>query len=277
MDPHSVLGIPRKSSLDDIKKAYKRKALTHHPDRGGNPEEFKRIREAYDTLCNPEPRVKKQDHCHTLHVSMDEAYRGVTRPMRVTVNKQCLKCVKLCDVCQGRGSVMQEFHLGPFIQHMMVPCTKCTGQGKISGGCSECNRSGRVVTEHPIEVKIPRGASSAVFEGFGEQPTTPNEDPGDLIIKIEIKSHPAFMLVKEDLVWCCEISFEDSVRGAQIICPHFDGPLVVDTSAWGVLDPRADYTVPGKGFTKHGFLKILFNIKYPPRTTKFQLIPAAQS
>jgi DnaJ family protein A protein 2 len=35
-----LLGVDKKATTDQIKKAYRRLAMTHHPDRGGNKEKF---------------------------------------------------------------------------------------------------------------------------------------------------------------------------------------------------------------------------------------------
>jgi DnaJ family protein B protein 4 len=53
---YSTLGVPKHSSADDIKKAYRKLALKHHPDKGGKEEDFKEISKAYDTLSDPEKR-----------------------------------------------------------------------------------------------------------------------------------------------------------------------------------------------------------------------------
>lgn len=55
-DLYETLEISRDASGDVISKSYKRLAKTHHPDKGGNIEEFKKIQQAYETLNNPDAR-----------------------------------------------------------------------------------------------------------------------------------------------------------------------------------------------------------------------------
>lgn len=56
-DYYKILGISRDASTDEIKRAYRRLAHQHHPDRpGGNEEKFKEINEAYQILSNQEKR-----------------------------------------------------------------------------------------------------------------------------------------------------------------------------------------------------------------------------
>ena len=45
-----VLGLDEDASKDDIKKAFREKALIHHPDKQGDPLEFIKLREAYEDL-----------------------------------------------------------------------------------------------------------------------------------------------------------------------------------------------------------------------------------
>lgn len=56
-DLYEVLGVSRDASDADIKKAYRRKATEHHPDRGGDEEAFKELTAAYEVLKNPEARA----------------------------------------------------------------------------------------------------------------------------------------------------------------------------------------------------------------------------
>src|SRR6187200_1467446 len=60
-DYYKVLGVDKKASQDDIKKAYRKLARKYHPDtnkEAGAEERFKEISEAYDVLSDPEKRKK---------------------------------------------------------------------------------------------------------------------------------------------------------------------------------------------------------------------------
>lgn len=55
-DYYKILGVDRQADPETIKKAYKKLAMTHHPDRGGDPDQFRKITEAYEQLTNPQPQ-----------------------------------------------------------------------------------------------------------------------------------------------------------------------------------------------------------------------------
>ena len=55
-DYYNILGVDKKSTQDEIKKAFRKKAVAHHPDKGGNEATFKKINEAYNTLSDNNKR-----------------------------------------------------------------------------------------------------------------------------------------------------------------------------------------------------------------------------
>ena len=60
-DYYKTLGVDKKASQDDIKKAYRKLARQYHPDTNkdaGAEERFKEVSEAYDVLSDPEKRKK---------------------------------------------------------------------------------------------------------------------------------------------------------------------------------------------------------------------------
>jgi DnaJ-class molecular chaperone len=58
MSHYETLGVDRNASPDDIRKAYRKLAVKHHPDKGGDAEKFKAINQAHETLSDPERRAR---------------------------------------------------------------------------------------------------------------------------------------------------------------------------------------------------------------------------
>lgn len=55
-DHYQTLGVSRTATADEIKKAYKKLASKHHPDKGGDEAKFKEVQIAYDVLSDPQQR-----------------------------------------------------------------------------------------------------------------------------------------------------------------------------------------------------------------------------
>lgn len=53
---YDILGVSQNASVDDIRKAYRKAAIQNHPDKGGDPEKFKEISNAYQVLSDEEKR-----------------------------------------------------------------------------------------------------------------------------------------------------------------------------------------------------------------------------
>jgi len=49
-NPYAILGVSQTDQKSDIKAAYRKLALKHHPDKGGDEEEFKKVAAAYEWI-----------------------------------------------------------------------------------------------------------------------------------------------------------------------------------------------------------------------------------
>ncbi len=243
---YEILGVPRDASEDDIKKAYKKLAMKHHPDRGGDPEEFKRVSSAYEVLSDPDKRREldvppgfrarppKQEE-YNITVTLRDAFLGTTKNLRVTRKKQC-------GVCGGHGLFMGEIRMGPFIQTIQRPCHVCHGRGTL--GIDE---------QILASLVCPPGLQN----GFRI-----SCDKISFIVHVE--NDPVFTRKGTQLSWEPKVSFEDSVNGVTLTCPHFREPFEVNTRTLGVLDPRRVYTVNDT--------LIKFDIQYPSSIFSMKLV-----
>ena len=53
---YDVIGVPKTATKDEVKKAFRKKAIREHPDKGGDPEKFKDLTVAYEVLMDDEKR-----------------------------------------------------------------------------------------------------------------------------------------------------------------------------------------------------------------------------
>merc|ERR1712188_320719 len=55
---YKILGVEKNATESEIKKAYRKLAMKHHPDKGGDPDKFKEMTEAHTVLSDPDKRQR---------------------------------------------------------------------------------------------------------------------------------------------------------------------------------------------------------------------------
>jgi curved DNA-binding protein CbpA len=73
MNPYDILEISKDSTPEEIKAKYKSLAQQHHPDRGGDENIFKQIKEAYELLIDP---IRKELYDKTGNFGKHQNLRG---------------------------------------------------------------------------------------------------------------------------------------------------------------------------------------------------------
>ena len=66
MDYYSTLGVEKTATQEEIKKAYRKLASQHHPDKGGDTAQFQKIQVAYETLGDPNKRAEHDNPRPTM-------------------------------------------------------------------------------------------------------------------------------------------------------------------------------------------------------------------
>lgn len=306
MDYYQILGVSKEASDDEIKRSFRELARKHHPDKGGDKEQFQKIQEAYEVLGDKNQRsqydnpighhgldgqfpqgfdifnaffngnnraTKRKDTLHTVHITLDQVFNGLKKKFKIRREIPCKECNIECTTCKGTGTINQQIQRGPFVQINQIQCVKCKGHGKEYSitTCRKCKK-GIITEEKQIEIDIEPGVESGrsyVIENWGEQSTKSNELNGHFIITINILNHTIFKRVNLDLIYECNISFKESIIGKQIEIPLFDKPLLTNINGFGIINPHKQYTVNGRGLKtkdKMGNLHIRFNIEYPDLT-----------
>lgn len=267
---YGLLGVEQSASASDIKKAYHRQAMKHHPDKGGDPEMFKDIQQAFEVLSDPEKRQRydrlgeealkedgpqspqdifgqlfgaggggarrggprTKDQVRPIWAGLEALYTGITRPLPIS-----RKVVdesggtETCKTCGGSGYVMQVVRMGPLVQQMQQPCPACNGTGTTAKMKTE-----REVMEVFIEKGSPDG-HKIVFHGKSDE--SPGCEPGDVVVVVRQQEHPTFMRKGADLYVERDVTLAEALTGFKLAVTHLDGRKMVIRSKPGeVLQPQ---------------------------------------
>jgi curved DNA-binding protein len=267
MDYYSALGVNKTASQDEIKSAYRKMAMKHHPDRGGDAAKFKEIEEAYRTLSDPQ---KKQMF-----------------DMGVDPNAQH----------QGGG-----FHQGPFEFHFGTGNWNDVFGGGFGFGQRPMQRNktinisvsimlDEVLTGKTIdaEITIPGGKKKIIninipagiedgqqirYQGMGDN-SIPRLQPGDLIVSIRVINNTEFKRDGDSLILEKYISVWDAILGTKLKIVTLDKKnleilIPQGTQADTILSCKNE-GVPNMGNRQRGNLLIKIKVLIPRNLNETQI------
>ena len=171
-DYYEVLGVARDAVAEDIKRAYRRVAMEHHPDRNpddpGAEERFKEASEAYEILKDPEMRARYDRFGHAgvsgagragfQDFDLSDALRAFMRDFggledlfgAPRARRQRRGPLRGSDVQMRMRATLEEVATGiekTIRVKLLTTCGTCTGKGSASGEpatCPTCGGSGEV-------------------------------------------------------------------------------------------------------------------------------------
>ncbi|HEY2180024.1 MAG TPA: J domain-containing protein [Caulobacteraceae bacterium] len=227
-DPYQELGVARGASAEDIRKAFRKLAKQHHPDKNqGNAaseEKFKRVSAAFDLLGDPDK--KRKFDAGEIDADGRETMRGFTgNPFGHGGGP--------------RGAEFENIDLGDILGEMFG--------GRRGGGFASRGGDVRATLEIDLEesilggkkriafsdgrtldVTIPRGASDHQVLRLKGQGSPGRAGAGDALIELVLRPHPRFRREGEVLVMDVPISVPDAVLGGKVQAPTPDGPVTLN-------------------------------------------------
>lgn len=215
-------------------------------------------------------KIKRQDHLYKMNISLKDIHNGIVKTIKISLKKVCFDCKKTCKTCNGNGIIIQNIQIGPFMQQIQIPCNECQ-EGTISRqniNCLYCNGTYYKLNEEIIKIDIPKNSKNDMSirkKNFGEQCKKENEEAGDLIIEINIETDQYFIREDSNLIYKTKMTFCETLIGKNIIIPHFDENININTSIFGIINPNKKYSIKGKGLGNIGDLILIFDINYPER------------
>jgi molecular chaperone DnaJ len=199
-----------------------------------------------------EAPLKGADLITKVTLTLEEAFKGVTRPVTVSHSVTCSRCggrgaesYESCRKCGGTGRVSQRKAFFSITQ----TCPDCGGAGqKAVRVCSACRGTGSILKTETLKVRIPPGAdtgSRVKVKGMGEAGRG-GGPPGDLYIEIEVLPHPVFRREGDDIYVEVPITVPEAVLGAKIEVPTIDGMAMMRIPPGTQSGQK--FRLKGKGF-----------------------------
>lgn len=176
--------------------------------------------------------ARGSDLRYNLRVSLEEAYSGLQKSIKVPTAVACSSCKgsgaeggsepTSCPTCSGMGKVRAQ--QGFFTVERT--CPTCSGLGQIiENPCRECGGQGRVERDRALNVNIPAGVETGTrirLAGEGEAGMR-GGPPGDLYIFVDVAKHDIFERDSMNIFCRVPVSMAKSALGGAIEVPTIDG------------------------------------------------------
>ena len=191
-------------------------------------------------------------------LDFEHAVHGETVALRMTSPHPCSVCKgtgakagttpRVCPTCSGTGVTSRG--AGGFA--FSEPCRDCRGRGLIvDDPCPVCHGSGRAMSEHTMQVRIPAGVGDGQrirLKGKGS-PGERGGPNGDLIVLVHVRPHEVFGRSSDNLTLTLPVTFPEAALGADVKVPTLDGKTVTLKLPPGTTNGRV-LRVKGNGVTR---------------------------
>ena len=206
-DYYNILEIDKSASADDIKKSYRKLAMTHHPDKGGDEAKFKEISEAYEVLSDNDKKFKYDNNIGDNPFGGGNPF-GDGSPFGGAFNMEDIFSHFFTQQRIRKGSDLRI----KVILNINEIINGCTRKIKYS---RNINKNGILInTEDTIDINFPAGVGSGMtlnMPGKGNEIT--DGQSGDLHVIIEEMPYTEFSRINSDLVYDKKLSITDFVLG----------------------------------------------------------------
>lgn len=268
-DYYKTLGVERKANPDEIKRAYRKLALKHHPDRNPNNEQaeekFKEINEAYQVLSDADKRSRYDQ----LGASYNQWQRTGGAPGG-------FKWEEWFTPSQNPGGVRVEVGnledilgiggLGSFSEFFRsifggMPTTGTTYQDRRAG------QPTRLSFQHPVtiglyeaykgttrrievdgrklEIKIPAGVKTDTKIRVSNVVAGPDGQKGDLYLIVNVTDDPRFERKGNDLFTDVSIDLYTAILGGEATVPTLSGNVMLSIPRG--TQPHQIFRLSGRG------------------------------
>ena len=245
MDHYKTLGVDRSASPEQIKQAYRKLAMQHHPDRNGDENQFKKINEAYDVLSNAE---RKQEYDNKLDAASHSPFGSMfDDPFEFFKSKTTRTRQNLTAVVEIELTLLDVLSGKKVVADINLP----SGNNKT------------------VTFTVPAGVydgQQVRYPNIGDD-TFKDSPAGDLIVRVKVAPHATFIRENEHLICVKRVSVFDVILGTQLSITTIDNRTLTVTVPPG-SQPSTLLSCKGEGLptlqsTKRGNLYIKLDVVLP--------------
>src|SRR3972149_11910332 len=270
-DYYSILGVSKNATEIDIKRAYRKLALEHHPDKNKGDktaeERFKEVTKAYEVLSDPS---KRKTYDQFGEAAFEQGGPGAGGPFGGAAGGQYGPFTYTYSSTGGNFDfggfsdpfeIFEQFFGGanPFsrAQARSTYSLTISFMDAVNGATKRVNMGGKTQT-----IKIPAGVDDGSRIRFGE---------ADVVI--EVTSHPKFKRQGYDIITEEEISFAKAALGDELDIETVQGNVKIKIPAG--TQPDTLIRLRGKGVkmlrgTGHGDHYVRIKVVVPKNLTGHQ-------
>lgn len=291
-DYYQTLGVSRSATDEEIKKAYRKLARTHHPDAGGDEAKFKEINEAYEVLSDKKKRQLYDQYGTADAQRIPYGWGGGAGDGAGFGSWADI----LESIRRGEGAFGGSWDIGDIFgggmggsgfggqraprpqQGRDMNVTLNVSFDEAFNGCTK-----KVSVKVPgateaetLDVKVPAGAvdgGRVRFRGKGAAGSNGGAN-GDLLVTTKISEHPVFARQGADVLMTVPVTLSEAALGASVVVPAPDGTKIRIKVPAGSAD-GTQLKLRGKGAPnvkggEAGSLRITLRIEVPKTLTPEQ-------
>lgn len=182
-DYYKILGVDRNASAAEIKQAYRKLAMRHHPDRGGDSAQFQEIQAAYEAVSNPSQQPDTTTRTRSSAFDFDTIFEMFGADLRAQQRQAVPKI-----------SIWISF------------------EDAFAGAKKAVNLQLKSASSN-IELDVPAGVNDG--DNVRYRGLAPNG--ADLIVQFRVKPHPVWRRIDNDLSCTTTVDIWKLILGTEIL------------------------------------------------------------
>lgn len=237
-DYYKILGVNRNASEEEVKKAFRKLAHVHHPDKsGGNEAKFKEAGEAYAVLSDKKKRAQYDAFGSASFQGGQGSGGAGFDPSGFSANMGGFDFSGFNNAgfdTSDLGDILSSIFGGRRVRRGrdIAVDIELSFQESVFGAERKVVINSKFVKQKEVVITVPPGIDDGQMirlSGMGE--TLESGLPGDLYVKVHVRKHPYLRKEGYNLIMDLEIKLTEALLGAEKVIHTLDGEITLKIAA----------------------------------------------